>query len=572
MHVSLALELATTNSVTLLLNLEHSLIRPHENEMKRSRLTKRDGSRPSDFDDPRPPKSARIDELYSTTSDGDGDSDSDIEEAPQAAAKKGCGRPKKSTKVDFESIDCDRLRPLLEVRKPLEDDDIDEVVGPAEPIFDAHWTQQDEEAMMLEWDSSPEKTAFSALRPDNGAVRSLWKACLRIFRCTPIHLLSPLMNLRFQPLLASKGGRDLSCMLPQNFCSLLAAVIVHPIWRGSAQRFAMALQYAVISRTDDRRPWKIAVQCHTLRKLSADINKVKGSNMPMSIHEMHTAVRERDYSVQDHSVLSDTLYQIGEMMIDTNFKRPRAPTGSTVHRGHQVYLVTTQDLQAVSKAIDKVGFGLLMPVDRTYEVFKAMRGNKEMPRSEQLREFHIRAGKQQLRLFAKATAKEKTRGAVSRFLSESEDDSSIDSEARTSKRHPLPTGLTSEASPDDDDETPVLSRPLPSARTTAPESELRPAVPQTSPPLRVSGTEVTRQSLPPGMEDRLKRVESQLARQHQELWEEVKKELAKRDEVIGDLQAEVDGLQDRMSNPHRTYGGSDYGFTTGRPADDWGSG
>ncbi|KAL2681362.1 hypothetical protein Neosp_008973 [[Neocosmospora] mangrovei] len=395
--------------------------------MRRSRLTGRDGSRPiDDFDDPRPRKSARTDEPQPPTSD------SDVEEAPPAAAKKQCGRPKKGTDVDPDSSDLARLRPLLEVRNALKDDDIDRVVGPAEPIFDTQWTQQDEDAMMLVWDSSPEKAVCATIRPDNGAIRSLWKACLRIFRCTPLDLLSPLMNLRFQPLVASNG------VLPQKFCRHLAALIVQPIWRGTPRRLAVALQYAVISRTDDRRPWKVAVQCSTLKALAVEIKKVNGPTMPVSIHEMLAGVRERDCDIKDS--LSDIVYEIGEMMIHSNFKTSRAPAEDTVYRGHQVYLITTQDLQVVSKAVDKVGLG---PVERTYEAFKSLRGNTDVPRSEQLLDFHMRAGKRQLRLLAKAEA-----GAETQVTFDPVDESSLEYEAQTSQHRPPSKSMASEASPD----------------------------------------------------------------------------------------------------------------------------
>lgn len=489
-------------------------------------------------DHPRPRKSARTDEPQSSTSDTD--KDTDTEEVPQAVKKKHWGRPKKRTDADPDPIDLTRLRSLLKARDALKDDDIDEVVGPAEPIFDDQWTQQDEGTMMLEWDSSPEKAAFAAIRPDNGAIRSLWKACLRIFRCTPLYLLSPLMNLRFQPLIPSNG------LLPQKFCRRLAALVVHPTWRGDPERLAVALQYAVITRTDDRRRWNIPVRGATLGNLSANINKAKGPMMPTSIHEMLTAVRE-----SDNSMLFDILYEIGEMMVHSNFRIPKAPVEDTVYRGHQVYLVTTRDLQVVSKAVDKVGWECMVPVERTYEAFKSLRGTTDMPRSEQLLDFHMRAGKQQLRLLAKAEAE-------ARAMSDPEHESTVQHEPRIPQRRPPANGMEAISdnalfTDDDDNETPVVPRPLSFTNTEASEANLRRIASQISQEEEI--------------QDRLRSFGRELAK---ELREAMESELAKRGEAIDELRDEIDGLRDRMLNPHRTHGGSDYGFATGKPADDRG--
>lgn len=269
-----------------------------------------------------------------------------------------------------------------------------------------------------------------------------------------------------------------------------------------------------------------------MKALAVEINKVNGPTMPASIHEMLAAVRERDCDIQDS--LSDIVYEIGEMMINSNFKTSRIPAEDTVYRGHQVYLITTQDLQVISKAVDKVGLG---PVERTYEAFKSLRGNADVPRSEQLLDFHIRAGKQQLRLLAKAEV-----GAETQVTFDPEYESSVEDETQTSQYRPPPKGMASEACPDnalfadDDNETPVVSRPLPFT-TAASDPHQRP---------------VARRASLPEMQDRLNRFERELARQYQEMREVMESELAKRDEAMDELRDELDALRDRMLNPHRS--------------------
>lgn len=64
------------------------------------------------------------------------------------------------------------------------------------------------------------------------------------------------------------------------------------------------------------------------------------------------------------------------------------------------------------------------------------------------------------------------------------------------------------------------------------------------------------------MEDRVRKLERQLTRQHQEVLEVARRELSKLHEAIEELLAENDAFRDKMLNPRTTYGGTDYGVTT----------
>lgn len=316
---------------------------------------------------------------------------------PPVTGAKGGGRPRKTTQVD--GADLSRMREYLTSTRPLvQGTELDDIVGPVQPVFTAKWTQQDEDKMMDEWNSSPEKESYASMRP-NPSLKALWKVCMRIFRCTPLDLLSPLLQLRY----------NASVVLAQKFCNALSPLIPHPVWKGSAWRLAMALQYAIICRTDDRRPWRLEPICPALKRLNSSIRRVKGSKMPFPIHQMHHEARAAAVSNRDDpSAMSDILDQIGDTVEEMLAgKGPRA-AGETTCKGHEVYCVTNQDLIAVTKALDRVtsgGYRMFARVEECYEAFKQARDSYDAPSTDQLRDFHERAGRQQLRRLAKKARK-----------------------------------------------------------------------------------------------------------------------------------------------------------------------
>ncbi|RMJ07933.1 hypothetical protein BHE90_012513 [Fusarium euwallaceae] len=166
----------------------------------------------------------------------------------------------------------------------------------------------------------------------------------------------------------------------------------------------MALQYAVICRTDDRRPWGLEPVCVALRLLDWSIRRVKSSRMPLPIHEMHQDARRMAFRRhQEPCNISHLLDQIGEC-VKKMMSRRVPTTDETVYRGHVVYSVTNFDLRVVTEAIrmmSTAGQSMYLQVDKCYEVFKRARQSNDVPNTQQLREFHERAGRQHLRRLAK---------------------------------------------------------------------------------------------------------------------------------------------------------------------------
>lgn len=81
-------------------------------------------------------------------------------------------------------------------------------------------------------------------------------------------------------------------MWSQTFCDALATLVTHPAWSGSwpgarAAKLALTIQYAVILRTNDQRPWDVScVNEEFLRSLRGAMKFA-----PRPVPELHAEVR-----------------------------------------------------------------------------------------------------------------------------------------------------------------------------------------------------------------------------------------------------------------------------------------
>ncbi|KAL6413106.1 hypothetical protein AUP68_02604 [Ilyonectria robusta] len=111
---------------------------------------------------------------------------------------------------------------------------------------------------------------------------------------------------------------ELSGFWTQTFCANLARIMSHAVWGGDPMLLMMALQFAVICRTDDRRVWKMpdTGTCGALTHLRKAMDSATEKPLPLSIKKMHQNARAKvrdDYLRPGiHSNLMDHLGQLIE--------------------------------------------------------------------------------------------------------------------------------------------------------------------------------------------------------------------------------------------------------------------
>ncbi|KAL2670489.1 hypothetical protein Neosp_014277 [[Neocosmospora] mangrovei] len=279
---------------------------------------------------------------------------------------------------------------------------LDVVVGPDQPTFNDRWTQADE--LALEWNSSPEKTAFEGISGREQSLLSAWKICIRLFRCSPFTLLSPRRGLCYQEM-PGYATEPPQILWGQNFCKELCRVMTHPIWNGDVDVLAMALQYTVICRTDDRRVWDIpagVTDGGVLGRLEAELDESQAP-LPCSVHDMYMAARS-GRAGKDQSALSNLMARIGRITKNRRSTTGRHPDDVAEYRGLTVYGVTKGDLSTIRLAIDTMdyfGTPILVDTDDAYDHFLAARGSHDVPSGpSELGAFHRRAWLHEQRLMA----------------------------------------------------------------------------------------------------------------------------------------------------------------------------
>ncbi|KAJ3544892.1 hypothetical protein NM208_g2797 [Fusarium decemcellulare] len=270
------------------------------------------------------------------------------------------------------------------------------------------WTPEDEQAVQTRWAQSIEKKFLATIGPDRIQLAVLWEVCLRTFKCSPVDLISPLRNLRYEyekkPDFEAEPPEELF-VLSENFSRWLTPLILHPIWKGQDWRLAMALQYASICHHDDRRPWKVPALCNALANLKQSIDETNGAEMPKPIHEMHREAREKALKDgKDPCLTSDLLAHLGDIAIkndsDVYEIRSLITSGDAASDKFETYRITIIDLYSLTKAINTLGsvdLPLLQPIKHPDKFTLAVVCHKDQPSQECVREFHERAGLQNLR-------------------------------------------------------------------------------------------------------------------------------------------------------------------------------
>ncbi|KAF9772312.1 hypothetical protein IL306_009976 [Fusarium sp. DS 682] len=285
------------------------------------------------------------------------------------------------------------VRHLLQSRPPLTPAELERIVGSTRAKITPDWSQEQEDSVVIQWDVSIERRAYRKTGPADRNFLQLWNVCLQLYRESPTIFISPLFQLRCQPLL-HQGQLGRQEAFSQAFCDSLAALMAHPFWQGSIHRLAMALQYTVICRLDDRRRWKFEPgACEALRVLEFDLNH-HDEPLSASVHTLHKDARENAARMNSEpSDFSNFLYHLGEFMRLKPL--PRAPKGETNFMGFEVYPVSLKDLKCLIVAVETFDSGSRLTTDRALEVFNSF--NRPGINSHELRSFVDRAGKELLR-------------------------------------------------------------------------------------------------------------------------------------------------------------------------------
>ncbi|KAK4213113.1 hypothetical protein QBC37DRAFT_374328 [Rhypophila decipiens] len=115
-------------------------------------------------------------------------------------------------------------------------------------------TLAEKESIREEWQRDPQREQLLESSTD---MRTLYKTCLRLWKCVPEDIISRQFYLVYdqsQNIRGRKDGKE-SLIWSTTFCKHLCALIPHDVWATQPSRLATAIFYVVKVDKHDLRPW-----------------------------------------------------------------------------------------------------------------------------------------------------------------------------------------------------------------------------------------------------------------------------------------------------------------------------
>ncbi|KAF4841996.1 hypothetical protein CGCSCA4_v009009 [Colletotrichum siamense] len=152
--------------------------------------------------------------------------------------------------------------------------EVDEIIPPIIPaaklpdsLFDEFWTRRDEDDLQKTWAAHPKRALWLQITSLNRLI-TMWKVFLLLFRKSPIEVISAKYALQYLPERKKhakrakydenvKTEKEASPLWSGPFMEKLTILAHHPLWQGKVECLIIAMQYAVIVRTNDCRTWKL---------------------------------------------------------------------------------------------------------------------------------------------------------------------------------------------------------------------------------------------------------------------------------------------------------------------------
>lgn len=259
----------------------------------------------------------------------------------------------------------------------IDDGWIEEKNTPREltPIERAHWTREDEHELRLKWEDDPLHVQIMAETDSTlKEHRVVWKLCCQYFRCLPVDIIGDAVIGSEHRLAIDQTGQKkiparhiaslpYSPFWPSTACNALSDILWHPLWKnGHVGSLVLAIQFAVIARTNDKRTWEF--QNPTDSRFIDDLREAIDAERGLydyernSVGELCRRVHAKNPTKQisDWFLLFNGIYKL----YGGSGKKPTTA----------VYAVATEDLVAIKTALRDLG-GYDLPTPATIDMYRA---------------------------------------------------------------------------------------------------------------------------------------------------------------------------------------------------------
>jgi hypothetical protein len=249
----------------------------------------------------------------------------------------------------------------------------------------ASWTEREQKIAAKLWNKRFDRTAMLKIG-HNTTITGLYKSCLRFMRCLPMQIIGLQHNMEHDVIWTESQGK---CMT-HVFCATLKDLLVHPMWKGSPDKLALAIQYAIIVKSDDRRPWNPPAKALLGRGSSflRDLHRASQDEPDISLVEHRRRIAEQDQQAGGRAAF-DCLLECIEKQIQKKKKKHNDKSTEGRRLGKGPYVVKQVHLNMVAAALDKTGVNgcpMFLPVETLSRLINNRRPTSDYPQKDQLRE------------------------------------------------------------------------------------------------------------------------------------------------------------------------------------------
>ena len=259
------------------------------------------------------------------------------------------------------------------------------------PLFpsclqDPGWSEADESKAQEFWraDMSTREHIPTSITSE---YQGVWKDCLQFFNCTPFDIAGAMHNLRFQTNSTQSKRSNSSQMWSVNFCMQLRRLITHSAWsigspKTGPSKLSTMIQYAVILRTGDQRPWDLGSFEDNFFKPLHQLCYQRSSKRDCHA-EVYTQYMDKGLDIPLFSLVMRSLEKV---VIVANAENLESSDAHADTDADVEYRVTTNDLKNVIQALDdmedlRTGMSLFLPTELQHRAALQARGFNPEPKT-----------------------------------------------------------------------------------------------------------------------------------------------------------------------------------------------
>lgn len=211
---------------------------------------------------------------------------------------------------------------------------------------DVFWTDDNEEEITALVDD--EGSLPNELCKCPPVIDAVWRTCFRFLGC----LASDVVGYKNRLVYGSNQHRSKNAHWSEGFCKGLQYVMLHPHFRRSTAEMGLALQWASICRTDDRRT-HVLNGCNSNVFLMAlqDVINSTPAEVPAVQLEVARLLYKDSFPGEDEPAWFQLL-----MGIDAASKRVQNKFRKLPEDMSKLYMVTSEDVAAVLSGLDNIRY------------------------------------------------------------------------------------------------------------------------------------------------------------------------------------------------------------------------